>query len=180
MSLQQYSDVDCEGDVTVVSGVPLGVCLIEYDVNDRAVGSVEYNCNSGAKYFHAYYFECYFMHFMHVLKILVGIFSYVLLLKCFYRFSGSNGKCVPRHHLSRESPGGEAVFRHRLRAFRAGLVLRRRGQRLLHEPALRAAVPGDQCARAAHAAIGADQSLHHAEVRTFFTCLRSIFNVVLC
>lgn len=47
MSLQQYSDVDCEGDVTVVSGVPLGVCLIEYDANDRAVGSIMYNCNSG-------------------------------------------------------------------------------------------------------------------------------------
>lgn len=47
MALQQYSDVDCEGEVTLVSGVPLGVCLIEYDDNGRAVGSVEYNCNSG-------------------------------------------------------------------------------------------------------------------------------------
>ena len=47
MQLQEYSDINCAGDVTVVTGVPTGVCLIEYDEDRKAVGSVQYTCNTG-------------------------------------------------------------------------------------------------------------------------------------
>jgi hypothetical protein len=48
MHLQQYEQQNCEGEVTVVSGVPTGVCLIEYDADSKAIGSIMYTCNSGA------------------------------------------------------------------------------------------------------------------------------------
>jgi len=45
MYLTEYSNTDCEGDITSVSGVPVGVCLIQYNANNKAIGSVQYNCN---------------------------------------------------------------------------------------------------------------------------------------
>ena len=47
MYLTEYSNTDCEGDITSVSGVPVGVCLIQYNANNKAIGSVQYNCNEG-------------------------------------------------------------------------------------------------------------------------------------
>lgn len=47
MYLQQYSKQNCDGDVVSVSGVPVGVCLPEYDSNNKAVGAILFSCNSG-------------------------------------------------------------------------------------------------------------------------------------
>ena len=47
MYLQQYTEPDCAGDITVVSGIPTGVCLVEYDGDNKVVGSVSFNCDSG-------------------------------------------------------------------------------------------------------------------------------------
>ena len=48
--MYDYEHQDCQGDITVVSGVPTGVCLIEYDSDLKAVGSVQYTCDTGQKF----------------------------------------------------------------------------------------------------------------------------------
>ena len=57
MYLQQYTEAGCAGDITVVSGVPTGVCLAEYDDTDKVIGSTSYNCDGGTygRYLHLSY-----------------------------------------------------------------------------------------------------------------------------
>lgn len=47
MYLQEYSEQNCDGDIVFVSGVPVGVCLPEYDAQNKAVGAVLFSCDSG-------------------------------------------------------------------------------------------------------------------------------------
>jgi hypothetical protein len=47
MTLQQYSAENCQGDIVTVSGVPVGVCLVEYDSDQKPVGAMMYSCDSG-------------------------------------------------------------------------------------------------------------------------------------
>jgi hypothetical protein len=47
MTLQQYSAENCQGDIVTVSGVPVGVCLVEYDSDQKPVGALMYSCDSG-------------------------------------------------------------------------------------------------------------------------------------
>lgn len=65
MYLQQYSEPDCTGDVTTVSGVPVGVCMIEYDSSSKAVGSLQYTCDSGD--------DCFFCACSTVILVCWGV-----------------------------------------------------------------------------------------------------------
>lgn len=42
----EYTDTDCSGSVTTVSGAATGVCLPEYDADGNVVGALKYTCSA--------------------------------------------------------------------------------------------------------------------------------------
>jgi hypothetical protein len=42
----EYTDTDCAGSVTTVSGAATGVCLPEYDADGNVVGALKYACEA--------------------------------------------------------------------------------------------------------------------------------------
>lgn len=47
LRMTQYSEENCQGEITVVSGVNTDRCLQEYDQNLKVSGSLKYSCSNG-------------------------------------------------------------------------------------------------------------------------------------